>query len=260
MTWIYLSPHLDDAALSCGGIIAQQTMNGMTVEIWTICAGDPPPGPFSPFAEELHARWQFGREAVARRRQEDLLSCARLSAVPRHLPIPDCIYRQKGQNDLDLATPFQPAPNAEEMRYLYPDQEAIFAALHPLDEELARQLARRLSQMLPPEAEMVCPLTLGGHVDHQLTRMAAEMLDCPLWYYADYPYAVQRPEELAALEASGWQAHHFPLSPAALEAWMQAVAAHQSQISTFWPDLDAMRAAIQAYHDLFQGGILWKMA
>jgi len=42
MHWIYLSPHLDDAVLSCGGIIWQQVQSGHQVEIWTICAADPP--------------------------------------------------------------------------------------------------------------------------------------------------------------------------------------------------------------------------
>jgi hypothetical protein len=35
MRWIYLSPHLDDAALSAGGLIYEQTQAGIQVEIWT---------------------------------------------------------------------------------------------------------------------------------------------------------------------------------------------------------------------------------
>ena len=94
---------------------------------------------------------------------------------------------------------------------------------------------------------------LGGHVDHRLTRLAAEILDRPLWYYADYPYAVQPGTDIAALETNGWQMQRFPISPPAIEAWIQAVAAHGSQISTFWPDLQAMQAAIKAYYDLLTG-------
>lgn len=257
MTWIYLSPHLDDAALSCGGLIAQQTLTGITAEIWTICAGDPPPGPFSPFAEELHTRWQTGREASAQRRQEDRTACARLSATCHYLPVPDCIYRRAGldywqQNDSSI-----PEVSAETGAYLYPDREAIFAALHPLEESLVRRVSKKLSEALPPDAEVICPLTLGGHVDHRLTREAAEALKRRLWYYADYPYVMQNQELLAALEANGWQRQRFYLSPAALEAWIQAVAAHQSQISTFWHDLSAMRAAILAYQAQFDGAVLW---
>lgn len=258
MTWIYLSPHLDDAALSCGGLIAQQGLAGETAEIWTICAGDPPPGSFSPFAEELHARWQTGREATALRRQEDRIACARLSAVPRHLPLPDCIYRRAGL-DYGLEHPAGSEPaGCLPAPFLYPDQEAIFGALHPLEEDLVHRLAQLLREWLPPEAELVCPLTLGRHVDHQLTRQAAERLDWRLWYYADYPYVLQHGDQIAALEADGWQMQQFSISPAALQVWIRAVAAHQSQISTFWPDLSAMQTAITAYSDHFGGAVLWK--
>lgn len=258
MTWVYLSPHLDDAALSCGGLIAQQALEGESVEIWTICAGDPPPGPFSPFAEELHARWRTGRQATAPRRQEDLASCARLSATCRHLPVPDCIYRRTGLDYWEHIDAALVEASSEQGAFLYPHQESIFAALHPQEDELVRQLARRLSDTLPAKAELVCPLTLGRHVDHQLTRRAAETLGRPLWYFADYPYVLQHDEEITALEASGGQIHRFPLSPIAVENWIQAVAAHQSQISTFWSDFSAMQTAIWAYHDRFSGAILLK--
>ena len=259
MPWIYLSPHLDDAALSCGGLIAQQNLTGEAAEIWTICAGDPPPGPFSPFAEELHARWQTGREATAMRRQEDLIACTRLSAAYRHLPLPDCIYRRSGLDywgENDLA---HPGHSLEPGAYLYSNREAIFAALHPLEDGLVRLLAQKLGELLPSGVEVVCPLTLGGHVDHQLTRKAAEALGRKLWYYADYPYAREHSEEIVELEASGWRRQQFSISSAALQAWIQAVAAHQSQISTFWQDDSAMQADIRAYHDQSDGAILWKM-
>jgi LmbE family N-acetylglucosaminyl deacetylase len=50
MRWIYLSPHFDDAVLSCGGLIFEQARQGIPIEIWTIFAGNPPPGPLSMFA------------------------------------------------------------------------------------------------------------------------------------------------------------------------------------------------------------------
>ena len=58
MEWIYFSPHLDDVALSCGGLAWEQSQSGSPVQVWTICAGDPPARPLSAFAEELHERWE----------------------------------------------------------------------------------------------------------------------------------------------------------------------------------------------------------
>jgi hypothetical protein len=65
MEWIYLSPHFDDVAFSCGGLVWEQTELGDEVSIWTICAGEPPPGPVSKYAQSLHDRWKTGPSAVS---------------------------------------------------------------------------------------------------------------------------------------------------------------------------------------------------
>ena len=57
MRWIYISPHLDDAVLSAGGLIYEQTRAGMDVEIWNFMCGFPPNAELSPYAQILHKDW-----------------------------------------------------------------------------------------------------------------------------------------------------------------------------------------------------------
>jgi len=242
MTWIYLSPHLDDVAFSCGGLVWEQTQAGTPVEIWTICTGDPPDRTLSAFACELHTRWGGGSQAMARRRQEDIAACRQLFAAYRHLPYTDCIYRSHPQAATDL----------------YPDREAIFGMLHPAESDLVTALAADLGSRLPPDAAVVCPLAIGGHVDHRLLRQAARRLPGRLWYYADFPYARQAADELTGLERDGWKRHIFIISPPAMDAWAAAIAAHASQVSSFWPDLTAMRNDLGAYSRLYGGIPLWQ--
>jgi LmbE family N-acetylglucosaminyl deacetylase len=241
MDWIYLSPHLDDAALSCGGWIWETAKAGGQAAIWSLCAGDPPPGPLSAYAESLHERWETGREAVARRRAEDLCACRRLGAAARHFAIPDCIYRR---------SPLDGSP-------LYNSDAAIFGRLDPLEAALAGSLRGELAAALPAGANLVCPLGLGGHVDHQLVRAAAESLGQPLWYYADYPYVLQEGPALERLSA-GLRPLSCPVSAGGLQAWAEAVACYRSQISTFWPDAAAMEAELHAYSRAYGGVRLWR--
>jgi LmbE family N-acetylglucosaminyl deacetylase len=154
---LYLSPHLDDATLSCGGQIHQQTAAGRPVLIVTITAGDPPAVPPSEFAQLLHDRWQLAGEVVAGRRAEDAAACRRLGADYLHWDISDCIYR------------VDPATGAA----LYPSVEAIFGPVHPAEAPLVAVLARRMAT-LPPCGRVIAPLAIGCHVDHQLVRAAAE--------------------------------------------------------------------------------------
>lgn len=237
MKWIYLSPHLDDAALSLGGLLWEQSQAGEQVIVWTVCAGDPAPGPLSAFAESLHQRWETGETAMAARRAEDIQACEILGISYRHLPIPDCIYRT----------------SAYTQEYLYTSENALFGELHPHEDILVQELSQTFRENIPSEARLVCPLGLGGHVDHRLTRAAAERLNVPLWYYADYPYLL----DIGNWEPTNLEAIKHPISSAGLRAWQEAVAAHHSQISTFWQSVENMKAAILEYNLQVGGGRLW---
>lgn len=241
MKWVFLSPHPDDIALSCGGLVWELAQSGETAGVWTVCAGDPPPGELSGFAKELHERWETGVQAAAERRGEDAAACRAMGAEYHPMDLPDCVYRR--------------GPDGA---WLYPTVMDIFGSLHPGEAELAERIASELEVGLEDGSQVVCPLALGNHVDHQLVRQAAERLGRPTWYYADYPYVLQAPEQLQAATGSGWSAQIFRVSPAGLEAWGRSVAAHASQISTFWPDLEAMQKALREYWQPWQGVQLWR--
>jgi len=51
---IYVSPHLDDAALSAGGFLYEQGHAGGETEIWTVMCGVPAAVELSPLAQALH--------------------------------------------------------------------------------------------------------------------------------------------------------------------------------------------------------------
>jgi LmbE family N-acetylglucosaminyl deacetylase len=239
--WIYLSPHFDDVALSCGGLLWEQARAGDDVQVWTVCGGAPPAdSQLSDFAQSLHQRWGTGAEAVLFRQVEDISSCERMGAGWRHFMVPDCIYRQ--------------GPDGE---HLYASEEALFNPLHPADLPNVQALNQELEGSISPGAALVCPLGLGGHADHRLTRIAAEMLERPLWYYPDYPYVLRQAEQVPAQERHLWRSQAFPVGREALVAWQDAVAAHTSQISTFWGSLEEMRRALEAYWREGQGVRLW---
>lgn len=241
MTWIFLSPHLDDAVLSCGGLIAELVRQGQIVEVWTICAGDPPPGHLSPLAESLHQRWETPENPVEIRRSEDRRACFLLGAGFRHFSIPDCIYRRN---------PVTGEP-------LIRENEDLFQPLPEVERPLAEDLRQQLAVSLPADSQVVSPLTLGGHIDHHLVRCAAEGLNHRLLWYADYPYAIRSSQDRTQWLQSGWVSIDFPISRESLSKWKAAIAAYHSQISTFWRSTEEMEASIEAYWESGGGSQLW---
>ena len=53
--------------------------------------------------------------------------------------------------------------------------ETVFTNVHPYDQSvLIDDIARMLDFRLTPQDTVVCPLSIGNHVDHVLTRRAVE--------------------------------------------------------------------------------------
>lgn len=243
METIYLSPHLDDAALSCGGLIWQQVQAGQQVQVWTICAGEPPSGALSVFAQVLHKRWGLKPEcAVAERRREDLRAMQILGAKIQHLSFPDAVYRRH--------------PKTNEV--LYESWETVIGGMAPGDEHLLQRVVVELSKLLPQNAALIAPLTLGNHVDHVLTRVAAEQLPRPVSFYLDFPYVEKAAGEIPSLVPQGFQRTLHPVSELGLTAWQDGVAAYRSQLSTFWSSEMEMRQAIARHNQQYGGITLWK--
>jgi len=240
--WIYISPHLDDAALSLGGLIWEQRQTGLKVSVWTICAGDPPPGELSPFAASLHSRWGVENNAMETRRTEDIDSCNRLGADCLHFSVPDCIYRRSPRNG----------------SHLYTSEEALWSPIHPDEIELVEEIGGKLAEKIPDNACVVSPLGLGNHVDHRLTRAvissAVGRLDndrkLRQLFYAEYPYVL---EESITTQQRDLKPTIYAISPKGILAWQESIAAHRSQISTFWGSKEEMKSAIQSFYDQFNG-------
>lgn len=243
---IYLSPHLDDAALSCGGQIWQRTaVQQHKILIVTITAGDPPLT-VSHFANQQHNGWQLHKiqHVVSARRAEDKQACQILGAQALHWHIQDCIYRVAPQTN----TPF------------YISDDDIFGTIHPLDKTLIQTIAKKIKQ-LPPHNQLFLPLTLGNHVDHQITRIAAEQAQtAPLYYYEDYPYA-QKKDALTHMwlqqQQGNWQTQTITLSEQAIQARIQAVEAYQSQLNTLFGSQQIMHQQVNNYVNEVNGERIW---
>jgi hypothetical protein len=239
MRWIYVSPHFDDAVLSCGGLIWEQTQKRIPVEIWTVCAGDAPPGPLSLLAEVCHQQWgiEAAEDVIAARRIENQEAAALVGAETVNFSIPDCIYRR--------------SPNGE---LLYP--EDVFVPIHTIEKNLDADIAAAMTSELRPDDMIVSPLAIGSHLDHVLTRLAAEHLDCPIWYYADIPYLINYPEMLVPA-TNGLKETLLPISEKGLGVWQSGIAANNSQILMLFETEEKMKEAIRVYWEN-QGGIrLW---
>jgi LmbE family N-acetylglucosaminyl deacetylase len=171
---IFVSPHLDDVALSCGGTVALHSSRGQRPLIVTVAAGVPggtdgaaPVTEFQ-FQDPDHGDNESARY-VASRRREDAAAAAVLGASTRWFPYLDAVYRGYGA--------------------------AIFGKRRQ-EQELADRIADDLEQVWREtgSGSVLLPLALGNHVDHQLCASLHDRLrraGVPVWHYEDVPYVLR---------------------------------------------------------------------
>ena len=238
-THIYLSPHLDDAVLSCGGRIWTQSQADERVVVITIFGGTRrPDASLSWFARQLEARWGQ-EESTERRRAEDFRALALLGAEAVHWPYLDCIYR-----------------SAPDGRIPYADEATLWGEIDPSDAAIVSEVADRIDRLVTaPGGECYVPIAIGRHIDHRIVRKAAEGSRHPLVYYEDFPYARDPQAVRAALEHHHWEPELIPLSEEALQAKAAAIACYASQISTFWTSPEEMAASVHAFAEQTGSGV-----
>jgi LmbE family N-acetylglucosaminyl deacetylase len=123
---LILSPHLDDAVLSVGGIMEQAARAGIDVVVGTIFTADPGPSDaVSPVARELHAAWGLGDAPFVVRREEDIAAVTSLGARYIHGGLIDAIYRRDAAGEV-----------------LYPTRASVFSG--PSEREGVRGVLRKL--------------------------------------------------------------------------------------------------------------------
>ncbi len=241
---VYLSPHLDDAVLSCGGVIRQQAKEGRQPLVITTFAGAPEARELSPFAEQLHSRWGLSADTVARRCCEDATALSFLGAQYEHWDYLDCIYRQHPQSG----------------EFLYASEAALFGEVHQAEQGLADELKRRLESLLPMDTSLVfAPLAVGHHVDHQLVSRAALCLrrhGFHVRFYEDFPYA-DDPSNLAmALQQWTAQPHALLqlLDAPVVAKKISAITLYRSQLGMLFGSEDAVGKRVRSYLLAVGGG------
>lgn len=246
---LFLSPHPDDAVLSCGSTIYDLVQGGESVVVWTLMAADVPISlPDNPLVQAIHQRWQAGTNPSHLRRDEDRAALQTLGVHDsRFGEWLDCIYRTD-----------------EAGHALYTSDDAIFGPIHPDDP------VHTAPFLLPTGVQaLYIPLGAGNHVDHRLVRDKA-LANLPdgvtVYAYEEYPYSAPTDEVYhshsgtqerlfgsraiqAALEQIQLSTtlQNYQLSENALSAKIAAIACYHSQLSTFWHDHDEMAQRVRAY-------------
>ncbi|MGV8001878.1 PIG-L family deacetylase [Photorhabdus temperata subsp. temperata] len=179
MMHLFLSPHLDDAALSAGGLIHKLVSENKKVVVLTF---------FTEYDKNLTSHYLHSArndnmnsfiKLYSKRANEDIAFCNKLSAIPIHGKILDCIYRtdQCGEP-------------------MYKNSAVIYSGLvHKSDYafDMAQDIIEETLLNYQPDY-IYAPLGIGRHVDHiiinNLVHNIKDSRKLKILLYEDFPYVL----------------------------------------------------------------------
>lgn len=168
-TALAVSPHLDDAIFSAGGVLTLLARSGWRVRVVTcFTASVDDPCPFA-LSTQLDKGLAADVDYMALRRAEDRAAQRRLGLLPPiHLPLPEAPHRGY-DSPRELFTP-------------------------PRHDDTATTELRRLLLPHLRSADLVlAPQAIGGHVDHLITSLAVagDVPPSRIGWWRDLPYAAR---------------------------------------------------------------------
>ena len=234
-TSIFISPHLDDVVLSCGGTLAHLVQRKADVVLVTVVTADLAPDvQLPPLARKWHEELGLGNQPFMTRRQEDKATVEHLGIGYRWLGFLDAVYRYPELLQWDEGAPARFDPMAD------PIFESVRDALLQIIDE-------------HPGATVFVPLGVGRHRDHLLVHQALEeargmtSAASAYHYYEDYPYAAEVDPQTRLAEL-GWQAKPFSIDIAdVLQERVRLITMHASQMRSLFGDSDSVCGQVMAY-------------
>ncbi len=228
-TALTLSPHLDDAAFSCGGTMARLVAAGWRVVLVTaFTASVPDPTGFALACQQDKG---LGPEVdyMALRREEDGRAAEALGIWPPvWLDLPEAPHRGY-------------ASVAELFGDTRSEDDAVVLPLTAAMRELAAELEPDL---------MLAPQAVGGHVDHvQLVRaLEKASLSVPVLWWRDVPYGARgaQPAEPFRHRLQTFAELPVVLDAASASAKRAACLAYRSQIGFQFGGANGLDAGLAA--------------
>ncbi|MDD2882603.1 MAG: PIG-L family deacetylase [Rhodoferax sp.] len=243
---VILSPHLDDAALSCGALLHALKDRISTLVVSISCGTSRRLS--SDGSNKIEHR--HGHVSSRLRRAEDIAAMHSVNADFVHLSFADGIYRRSpltGRLIYRSARERWVSPRIDDMAHI----EELYLVLRRLCLDLGRIL-------------LVSPMGVGHHVDHQIAaqvavRLAATATGAELLFYEDFPYVADpsigkgdQDGPLQALNRLHQAASKRFALPVDVDAKVALLRHYASQVPALFGDEDGMRTRMANHRHLTQ--------
>ncbi len=187
--YCFVSPHLDDALLSCSQLISSLSKKRELIVINVFTD--------APNVKSTISAWWYLKKLgyknasilYKRRREEDRSAYKKLHISPINLGFVDALWRKKEKHGLlQMLETVIP-----ELSVIYPTYKYHITTgrLSPLDWSTMKNITQQIKQITNVKNDYIfAPLGIGNHVDHILVHNVCKALSKNIIYYSDFPYNI----------------------------------------------------------------------
>lgn len=224
---LIISPHLDDAVLSCGDLIDKFIQEKNIVDVVTIFSGKQSPKNLSSAAIKFHNNCFLDENAMDFRKLEDNCAHNFLKCGSLYFDYKECLYRK------------------DKKGFIYPDLDKIYHLNYERDKNCILKLSKDILNIINNYDEVYAPLGLGNHADHLLVNNAIQnvrkQIVGKLYFYEEVAYVCYYYREH---DDSNWgenlKCKIINLSNKNYKKKIEAILMYRSQLNILWKNYSQM--------------------
>lgn len=188
--FFFISPHLDDAILSAGGLISYLSKRTKirVITLFTKASLQP----YNGFARNFthSCGYEDADRLFSERCLEDkkIFNSMGITDI-NHLGFIDAAWRKKEIDNTIIKALSNFVP---EVMYLYPTRHCVISGkILKKDLALMIKIEKKLKSLIPKKHNNIifCPLGIGRHIDHIITRNICLNNFANIIYWSDFPYS-----------------------------------------------------------------------
>lgn len=178
--FMFFSPHLDDAILSCGQLIIELLKKNADITVITVFTKTKTKT-ISPQGKQFLKQCGYKTSSKLYRdfNLEDKKVLKHLKVKYIHLGFTDAAWRT---NEIGKPT--------------YQNSDVQFSGnVSVSDKKLIKDVSQKIKSIINKrkgETMIFAPLSIGSHVDHVIVKKALEKINVPAIYWKDYPYCLNK--------------------------------------------------------------------
>jgi SAM-dependent methyltransferase/uncharacterized protein YbaR (Trm112 family) len=235
--FIFLSPHLDDAVLSCKYFLNELKIKRKSVDIVSIFtrAGK---YPSTKQAREYLVKCGYSNahKLFRDREKEDIKAASFLRFKWKHLGYIDAAWRRNDRG-----------------KYIYQNEEKQFLGnISISDKKLQKKVKEKVEKIITSKKNPIvfAPLGVGGHVDHAIIREVARKLHVQTVYWEDYPYNLDDERRAMFFKKNKNFTKHFQIDSGDYSIGSKSIKYYKSQLSLLFPTGKIIKTPEKYYQEV----------